>query len=285
MSVILHSDRPTVISLNRFEGKKNVALAIRAFQGSTKRQIDGRALRLVVAGKLTRRTRYCHAQTDNTRFSSAGGYDDKVPDNVETLASLRSLCDQLSLSHVTITSSQTTDATRAPEVDVLFLLNFSVAQRSYLLHSPNTLALLYTPRNEHFGIVPVEAMACGLPVLAANTGGPLETIVDFTQNDAGTGLLREPKPEIWSEALDDIISLSPDRRREIAEAGQARVSARFSLRTLGNDLDQACQEAMSLGRPGLEDNLLLIVGSMGLAVVMTFTVTFLYVNWPEGFEL
>lgn len=30
--------------------------------------------------------------------------------------------------------------------------------------------VLYTPSNEHFGIVPVEAMCCGAPVVAVNSG-------------------------------------------------------------------------------------------------------------------
>jgi len=44
--------------------------------------------------------------------------------------------------------------------------------------------MLYTPENEHFGIVPVEAMYCGCIVLACNSGGPTESIVD-----AQTGFL------------------------------------------------------------------------------------------------
>jgi len=33
-------------------------------------------------------------------------------------------------------------------------------------------------KNEPFGIVPVEAMACGTPVIVDNTGGPKETVID-----------------------------------------------------------------------------------------------------------
>jgi alpha-1,3/alpha-1,6-mannosyltransferase len=35
----------------------------------------------------------------------------------------------------------------------------------------------YTPTNEHFGIVPLEAMNAGVPVLATDTGGPTESVV------------------------------------------------------------------------------------------------------------
>lgn len=38
------------------------------------------------------------------------------------------------------------------------------------------LGLLYTPDREHFGIVPLESMQMGLPVIAVNSGGPTETI-------------------------------------------------------------------------------------------------------------
>jgi glycosyltransferase involved in cell wall biosynthesis len=47
----------------------------------------------------------------------------------------------------------------------------------------NCRALLF-PGEEDFGIVPVEAMACGRPVIALNVGGATETVVD-----ASTGIL------------------------------------------------------------------------------------------------
>lgn len=39
-------------------------------------------------------------------------------------------------------------------------------------------ALVYTPAFEHFGIVPVEAMFLGRPVIAIGAGGPRETVID-----------------------------------------------------------------------------------------------------------
>ena len=58
----------------------------------------------------------------------------------------------------------------------------------------NCSILLYTPAGEHFGIVPLEAMYCGTPVLAVNSGGPLETI-----EHGVTGWLVDGQPNAWSE--------------------------------------------------------------------------------------
>jgi glycosyltransferase involved in cell wall biosynthesis len=44
------------------------------------------------------------------------------------------------------------------------------------------------PGEEDFGIVPVEAQACGRPVVALGRGGALETVVD-----GETGVLTEPQ--------------------------------------------------------------------------------------------
>lgn len=76
--------------------------------------------------------------------------------------------------------------------------SFSDQQRSALLAS--CTALLYTPTNEHFGIVPLEAMACGRPVIACNSGGPRETILN-----GRTGFLCEPQPQSFAAALRNLL--------------------------------------------------------------------------------
>lgn len=51
----------------------------------------------------------------------------------------------------------------------------------------NCIATLYLPKNEDFGISPVESMAAGKPVIGANEGGITETVLHNK-----TGLLIEP---------------------------------------------------------------------------------------------
>ncbi len=61
-----------------------------------------------------------------------------------------------------------------PSVEFLGAVLDDDLQKLYL----GATALLYPVEDEDFGIVPVEAMGYGLPVLAHRSGGPQETIVD-----------------------------------------------------------------------------------------------------------
>lgn len=257
MLVANSRERPTIISFNRFEAKKNVALAIESFAD------------LKHSGMIP------ESLARNLRFVVGGGYDAEQADNVETLRANQALCEKLGLSYHTLWT--TTDDPAPEGTDVIFVLNFSTAQRSALLLSPHTLALLYTPTNEHFGIVPIEAMACGLPVLACNTGGPTETVVDFAEKNP-TGFLRPPQPEEWAPALARLVSLSDDERRQVSDAAKKRVREQFSSETLGKQMDLACREAVKVGNPQvaigdhfIKFGLTLIVLSLGgLLVAIKF---------------
>jgi len=119
------------------------------------------------------------------------------------------------------------------DTEILFLLSITNQAKAMVLASARLL--VYTPTNEHFGIVPLEAMLAGVPVLAANSGGPLETILD-----GQTGWLRPAeKVEEWTKVMQTVLQKMPDAQlRRMGEAGRARVKAEFSETKLAQRLDE-----------------------------------------------
>ena len=80
-----------------------------------------------------------------------------------------------------------------------------------------------TPWYEPFGIVPLEAMACGVPVVAAAVGGLRDTVVDH-----GTGLHVPPNdPVALAAALATLLG-NASLRRELGNAGRERARTRYS---------------------------------------------------------
>jgi alpha-1,3/alpha-1,6-mannosyltransferase len=165
----------------------------------------------------------------------AGGFDERVANCVHTLRYLQRICDDNELSHSTDTQTS----------QILFLTNISEKQKLALLKSEHTRALLYTPSFEHLGIVPLEAMACGLPVLAVNNGGPQETIID-----GETGLLRPALVDEWAEAITILMNLQPEEREKMSKAGQQRIKDYFDVKVLARAFEKAAREVVELGETG-----------------------------------
>jgi D-inositol-3-phosphate glycosyltransferase len=90
-----------------------------------------------------------------------------------------------------------------------------------MLRSADVVAC--TPWYEPFGIVPLEAMACGVPVVAYAVGGMLDTVVDDV-----TGRLIPPKrPAEIAAAINPLLRDS-FLRKSLGLAGRDRVCARYS---------------------------------------------------------
>lgn len=80
------------------------------------------------------------------------------------------------------------------------------------------------PWYEPFGIVPVEAMACGVPVVVAAVGGLADTVIDN-----GTGLHVPPRrPALIASALRQLLD-DPGRRRALGAAGRHRAVRHYSM--------------------------------------------------------
>jgi alpha-1,3/alpha-1,6-mannosyltransferase len=87
--------------------------------------------------------------------------------------------------------------------------------------------VLYTPDREHFGIVPLEAMACGRPVIAVSTGGPLETIIHRV-----TGFLTGGVPMEFANAIVLLLTMSTEAATKMTLQAREHVAAKFSRSVL-----------------------------------------------------
>jgi glycosyltransferase involved in cell wall biosynthesis len=79
------------------------------------------------------------------------------------------------------------------------------------------------PWYEPFGIVPVEAMACAVPVVAASVGGLTDTVIDNA-----TGLHVPPRrPRLAGAAIWRLLR-DPELRRALGAAGRERVRRNYT---------------------------------------------------------
>ena len=254
----LWKDKKLLLSINRFERKKDVGLAIKAFAGLEPK--DREAVRLVIAGMPS-----SNPSSPWETLMRKGGYDPQVRENVLYHHSLETLATSLSLTHAT--AKTLVSALSIPSsISVLFLLSVPSSLKSSLLNSARLL--IYTPSNEHFGIVPLEAMLAGVPVLAANSGGPLETVLD-----PDTGWLRDvEKVQQWTDVMKTVLGdMSEEQLWQMGENGKRRVREEFSETKMAKRLDEEI-EAMVKGRRVLATELADVALSIPILGACLFTI-------------
>ncbi|XP_022848495.1 alpha-1,3/1,6-mannosyltransferase ALG2-like isoform X2 [Olea europaea var. sylvestris] len=157
------------LSINRFERKKNIELAISAF-----------------AMLYTDPRNIIHGDNKNgVSLIIAGGFDKRLRENVEYLEELKNLADREGVSHL----------------------------------------------DEHFGIVPLEAMAAHKPVIACNSGGPVETV-----KNGVTGFLCDPCPQEFSTAMANFIR-DPQMSETMGGEARKHVTESFSTKIFSQHLN------------------------------------------------
>lgn len=187
-----------IVSLNRFERKKNIELLIKAY------------------ALLQRRVKQVPS------LIIAGGYDLRNVENVEYLQELKSLASKLSIK------------------DLEFRPSISDEMRSSLMKS--ALCIVYTPHLEHFGIVPIEAMYAGTPVIAVNSGGPKETVLSDE-----TGFLCDGNPEDFCSALSKLVN-NPTLSKTMGVAGHQHVKEKFGSERFLKQWVQIVDEGIEKGK-------------------------------------
>ncbi|PZF21799.1 glycosyltransferase family 1 protein [Curtobacterium sp. MCLR17_045] len=96
------------------------------------------------------------------------------------------------------------------------------------------------PWYEPFGIVPLEAMACGRPVVASSVGGLIDTVVE----DA-TGLHVPPRDETAvAEAVGALLD-DPERREAYGRAGRQRAESRYTWQKVAADSERVYERLLA----------------------------------------
>jgi glycosyltransferase involved in cell wall biosynthesis len=110
-----------------------------------------------------------------------------------------------------------------------YILDRSVISR--FLHAADVYVM--ASRQEGFPVAPLEAMACGLPVVATDAPG-LAEIVTGAANPVGL-LVHRDEPEALANALSRIL-LNPEVSVAWGQNARTHIRERFSLRVVGQSL-------------------------------------------------
>ena len=196
-----------IVSLNRYERKKNLDLAVLSY--------------------IKYMEKYGNTDINGSCLIIAGGYDTFLKENIEVFNELNNYLD--------------TDEKK--KLNIFFLKNIDNNERSILFRTANIV--LYTPKFEHFGIVPIESMYCGAWVFANKSGGPMESVVDGKTGN----LLDNEDPEKWADKINEMFSnrYNFERRtclntEKLKKELKEHVENNFSLKRMEEDLFKEVQD-------------------------------------------
>lgn len=120
-----------------------------------------------------------------------------------------------------------------------------------LVYPEFDLVLHYSLRPEPFGRVILEAMASGVPVIAAGEGGPIEILGDVTNRrtarppDRPVGWLAPPRDvPALAQTLRDALSLPAEQLHAMGEAARRRAEDHFSARQFARKVADALRGAV-----------------------------------------
>jgi glycosyltransferase involved in cell wall biosynthesis len=121
---------------------------------------------------------------------------------------------------------------RAAAAGVALRIEVRVDEATLVARYAAANVVMYTPHNEPFGFVALEAMACGRPVLGVAEGGLLETIVHER-----TGYVEQRDPQKLAVRLAALLS-DPVLADTLGANGAAHVRAQWGWDTAVTSLEQ-----------------------------------------------
>ena len=124
---------------------------------------------------------------------------------------------------------------------VTFLGELSDADVLAALHAAELFVLPSTNRAETFGIVQIEAMACGLPVICTELG----TGTSYVNQQGVTGLIVPPNDAAALAAAITTLVADPALRQMLGAAGRQRVATQFSVAAMLRQTLAFYQEALA----------------------------------------
>ncbi len=185
-------DGRTLLVLARADPRKHLPLAIEAFAALRARVPAGRFAELALV--------------------LAGPCDERLPEQRAVRQACRDRAAALGVASQVVQPGALGDADR----------------RSLL---GRALAVLHPATDEHFGLVPLEAMAAGRAVVCVDAGGPAETI-----SHGATGLLCAPTADAFADALAPLVT-TPGLARALGRTARAAVGRDHSPERFADDLD------------------------------------------------
>jgi len=160
-------------------------------------------------------------ETENWKLVIAGGLS-KRPEHQDYLKRLKSMCDD-SIS-----------------------IETNISEEHLLDLYARCYAVLYTPVNEDYGLVPLEAFASSKPCIARNEGGPRETITDRQD-----GFLVNSVFEM-SERMEQLANNS-DQCKIMGKQGRKKVETSFTWDVFLNRFEEKAKEIVETNNAkGLE---------------------------------
>jgi glycosyltransferase involved in cell wall biosynthesis len=115
------------------------------------------------------------------------------------------------------------------EVELILLNN--VADEELVALYNSTRLTVYAPIQEPFGLVSLESMACGTPVVAVREGGVQEAVIH-----EHTGLAVDRDPAQFAEAIQSLLS-QPELVRQYGQNGREQVMQKWTWDTAVETLE------------------------------------------------